>query len=297
MRVMVTGANGMLGIDLCEILAAAGHDPIRTDTVAKEHTPARDWTLLDITDTGAVMDAVTGFKPDSVIHVAAYTDVDGCERNPGLAFRVNVLGTWNMAAACAERDIPLFYVSTDFVFDGRKTTPYTEMDATNPLNHYGASKLAGERHVRELCRKHFICRTAWLFGIHGKSFPATMLNLAKTRTELPVVSDQVGCPTHTVDLAKTIASLLGSPLYGTYHITNTGSCSWFDLARKTLQLAGVTSMAVKAIPASEYPSPTTRPAYSVLRHQSLEIQGRDLLPPWEEALAEFIRLRQAAHPL
>jgi dTDP-4-dehydrorhamnose reductase len=295
MRVMVSGANGMLGIDLCATLAAAGHEPIRTDMAAREGARVPDWTALDITDTDSVMNAVAHFDPDTVIHGAAYTDVDGCERNPELAFRVNALGTWNMAAACAERDIPLFYMSTDFVFDGRKTTPYAELDATNPLNQYGASKLAGERHIRELCRKHCICRTAWLFGVHGKSFPGTMLHLAKTRPELSVVSDQIGCPTFTLDLAKTITSLLGSPLYGTYHITNTGSCSWFELARKTLQLAGVTSMEVKPIPASEYPSPTTRPAYSVLRHGSLEIQGRDLLPPWEDALAEFIRLRQDTH--
>lgn len=281
----------MLGTDLCALLEAAGHSVIRTDVTAQAgvHTPP--WEPLDITDTQAVMQAVQRHQPDAVTHLAAYTDVDGCERNPELAHRVNALGTWNLAAACGAHHVMLVYISTDFIFDGTKRTPYTEFDTPNPLSHYGCSKLAGERFVAQLCRQHFIVRAAWLFGVHGKSFPATMLNLAKTRSELSVVTDQVGCPTFTPDLSRALVALLESPLYGTYHITNAGSCSWFEFAHKTLELAGVTSMQLKPIPASMWPSPTRRPAYSVLRHYALELQGRDNLRPWQQALAEFLTLR------
>ncbi len=292
MRVLITGANGMLGIDLGAQLEAAGHDVIRTDVGAREGMRVKSWEPMDITDTASVAKTVLQHQPDAIIHGAAYTDVDGCERNPDLAYRVNALGTWNLAAVCGAHQITLAYVSTDFVFDGTKTTPYTEFDAPHPLGHYGASKLAGERYVAQLCRKHFIARTAWLFGAHGPSFPAKMLELAKTRTELNVVCDQTGSPTHTVDLSQTLIALLDSPLYGTYHVTNAGSCSWNQLAQKTLELAGVKNLEIKPIPASQWPRPTQVPPYSVLRRYTLELQGRDNLRPWQQALAEFIHLRQ-----
>jgi dTDP-4-dehydrorhamnose reductase len=289
MRVLVTGANGMLGQDLCRMLEEAGHTAIRTGVSVREGAEIPEWQALDITDTQAVMQCIEKNKPDAVFHGAAYTDVDGCERNPDMAFKINELGTWNIAAACAEHDIRMTYISTDFVFDGAKKTPYCERDATNPLGYYGWSKLAGERHVAALCRKHYIVRTAWLFGVNGPSFPRKMLELAQTRPEIRVVVDQVGSPTHTVDLARTLINLLETPLYGTYHVTSKGSCSWYDFCRKTLELAGVTGVAVKAMPADEWPSPTKRPAYSVLRHYALELQGRDDLPEWEDALADFLK--------
>ena len=289
MRVLVTGANGMLGQDVCLMLEEAGHTAIRTDVSVREGATVPEWQSLDITDTRAVMQSFVENRPDAVFHGAAYTDVDGCERNPDLAFKINELGTWNIAAMCAEHDLKMTYVSTDFVFDGMKQTPYCERDAPNPLGYYGWSKLAGERHVASLCRKHYITRTAWLFGAHGPSFPRKMLELAQTRSELRVVVDQVGSPTHTVDLARTMISLLETPLYGTYHVTSKGSCSWHDFCRKTLALAGVTGVEVKPMPADEWPSPTKRPAYSVLRHHALELQGRDDLPQWEDAVAAFLK--------
>lgn len=292
MRVLVTGANGMLGIDLCSLLEAEGHEVIRTDVAVREGSTPAAWEALDVTDTHAVSKCLLNHQPDAVIHGAAYTDVDGCERNPDLAFRINALGTWNLASVCGGHHITLVYVSTDFVFDGAKGEPYTEFDAPNPLSHYGASKLAGEQFVRQLCRQHFVARTAWLFGVHGPSFPAKMLELAKTRTELSVVVDQVGCPTHTVDLARALIGLLRSQLYGTYHITNAGSCSWYEFARTTLEMAGVTNVVVHPMPADKWPSPTRRPAYSVLRHYALELQQRDDLRPWREAVAEFLELRE-----
>ena len=292
MRVLITGANGMLGIDLCSMLESSNHQVIRTDVSVKEGMTVPAWEPMDITSAHSVAQTVLKFQPDAVIHGAAYTDVDGCTRDPDLAYRINALGTWNLASICGTHNITLAYVSTDFVFDGAKGSPYTEFDATNPLNPYGASKLAGEGFVARLCRKHFIARTSWLFGVNGKSFPGTMLNLAKTKPELNIVCDQIGSPTHTVDLARKLIELLDSPLYGTYHISNTGHCSWFDLAKYTLEFAGVTSTEVKPMPAAQWPSPTVRPEYSVLRHYSLELQGRDDLPTWQEGLQEYMRLRR-----
>lgn len=270
----------MLGTDLQKALRGE-HDLVLTDVVG-------DVRFLDITDTSAVMSAVGEARPDLVIHSAAYTDVDGCERDPDKAYLVNGLGTWNVATACREHDAALVYVSTDFVFDGKKGEPYTEYDGTNPLGHYGASKLAGEKHVRELCPRHYITRTAWLYGEHGKNFPYTIMNAAKTRKELKVVADQIGSPTFTADLAATIRDLIGSPLYGTYHVTNKGFCSWCDFAKEILRLAGINDVDVQPIKAEEWPSPTKRPKYSVLRRYSLELQGRDNLRSWQDALADFI---------
>lgn len=292
MHILVTGANGMLGIDLCELLEAQGHRVVRTDVSARDGIPVPAWEPLDITDTQAVARCLLNHQPDAVVHCAAYTDVDGCERNPDLAYRINALGTWNIATVCGAHHITMVYVSTDFVFDGAKTDPYTEFDTPNPLSHYGASKLAGEQLVRQLCRQHFITRTAWLFGVNGPNFPAKMISLAATRNELSVVVDQVGCPTHTRDLARTIHTLLHSSLFGTYHVTNSGSCSWYEFAKTTLEMAGVQNVTVHPMPADKWPSPTRRPAYSVLRHFSLELQGKDELPHWRDALAEFLRLRE-----
>lgn len=296
MRVLVTGANGMLGIDLCALLEAAGHEVVRTDIKAREGAAVPPWERLDITDLRAVTEMLLRLQPDAVIHAAACTDVDGCERDPDFSYKMNALGTWNLAAICGAHHITLVYISTDFVFDGMKQEPYTEFDTVHPLSHYGASKLAGERFVAQLCRKQFIVRTSWLFGIHGKSFPGVMIDLAKTRPELKVVVDQIGSPTYTVHLAHKLIELLGSPLYGLYHVTNSGHCSWYDLAVKTLELAGLTQTRMIPIPADQWPSPTRRPAYSVLRHYALELQGKDDLPPWQQAVAEYVALRARSIP-
>lgn len=291
MRVLVTGANGMLGMDLCALLEAAGNKVIRTDINAREGMTVPAWERMDITDTNSVTEALLRHQPDAVIHCAACTDVDGCERDPDFSYRMNALGTWNIAAVCGAHAITLVYISTDFVFDGTKHEPYTEFDSVHPLSHYGASKLAGERFVAQLCRKQFTVRTSWLFGIHGKSFPGVMMDLAKTRPELKVVVDQIGSPTYTVHLARKLISLLDSPLYGTYHVTNSGHCSWYDFAVKTLGFAGLTQTRMIPIPADQWPSPTRRPPYSVLRHFALELQGKDDLPTWQQAVEEYVSLR------
>lgn len=288
MRVLVTGANGQLGLELCPLLEATGHTVIRTDVGVRAGKEVPAWEPLDITDTEQVKRILAYHKPDAILHGAAYTDVDGCERNPLLAHRVNALGTWNLATFAGERDTLFTYVSTDFVFDGKKRTPYTEEDTPNPLNHYGASKLAGERKVAQLCRRHFIVRTSWLFGVEGPNFPRRMLELAQTRKELNVIADQIGSPTHVPDLARKLVCFLDSPLYGTYHVSNNGSCSWYGFAKRTLERAGVQGVTLHPILSKEWSSPTVRPAYSVLSHFNLEMQGQDDLPSWETALDQFL---------
>jgi len=313
MRIMVTGAQGMLGREMVARLSRE-HDVVGVDLGD-----------FDVTDFAATAAAIAAARPDLVCHCAAYADVDGCERDPDRAFRVNALGAWNVAAALrpvsqargrqsrrgepARRPCPeqpagdaaapvMIYISTDFVFDGEKSEPYTEYDPPRPLGAYGASKLAGERHVRELAPRHFIVRTAWLYAPHGHNFVLSILRKAREQSAcakaaadqpvLRVVADQVGSPTYAGDLADAIARhIVDSRLYGTYHITNAGSCSWAELAAEALRLAR-SDARVEPISWRDWPSPTRRPAYSVLRRLNLELQGRDDLRPWQEALAEVV---------
>jgi len=279
-KILITGAEGMLGADLRKALAPE-HELTLTDIVG-------DAMPLDITDADRTSAVIAERRPDLVIHAAAYTDVDGCERDPDRAFLVNSDGTRNVAAACRQIGAAIVYVSTDFVFDGEKGEPYTEADTPNPINHYGASKLAGENHVRDLCPQHFIVRTAWLYGERGRSFPRTIINAAKARNELRVIADQIGSPTFTADLSLAVRDLIADPCCGTYHITNKGSCSWYELAVRTLAFAGMNDVEVKPIKSEDWPSPTRRPACSVLSHLALERLGRDNLRGWEEALKDFV---------
>ena len=272
----------MLGTDVCARFAAAGH-AITPMTRAE----------FDIADPTATQTALANAQPDLVIHTAAYTDVDGCERNPDEAYRINALGAWSVASACNRLDAPLVAISTDFVFDGRKTEPYTEFDAPHPLGVYGASKLAGENLVRRVCPKHYIVRTSWLFGAHGKCFPSAILKAAETRRELSVVADQTGIPTYVVDLADALVDLVETPLYGTYHLANAGECTWHGFAEAILAEAGRPDVLVKPIRSEEWPSPTRRPKYSVLRPYARELMGKPPLRPWREALQAFLREIQA----
>lgn len=289
MRILITGAAGMLGTDARPILAAQGHQVIATDVGP---TAVGDIRPLDITDGAAVRALFAETNPDLVLHGAAYTNVDGCERDPDLAHKVNALGTWTVASAADQIGAALVAISTDFVFDGAKGAAYTEFDAPNPISHYGASKLAGENLARAACRRCYIVRTSWLYGVGGKNFPYTVINLAKTKPELPIVADQFGTPTYTVDLMEAIAGIIQTPLYGVYHVSNRGKTSWEGFARAILAKTNSAQVPVQPITSDEYArmfgSPTRRPTYSVLRHYALELMGRDTLRPWEDALDAFL---------
>ncbi len=294
MRILITGAAGMLGTDARRHFAEQGHHVLATDVGP---AAAGGIVPLDITDLHGLRAVFGEFCPDIVLHGAAYTNVDGCERDPDLAHRVNALGTWSVAAAAEEVGAALVAVSTDFVFDGLKGSPYTEFDAPSPVSHYGASKLAGENLARQACRRTYIVRTSWLYGVNGKNFPYTVLSLAKSKPELPIVADQIGTPTYSVDLVRAIAGIIEKPLYGVYHVSNGGECSWADFARAILQKTDLDSIPVRGITSDEYAqmfnSPTRRPPYSVMRHYVLELQGADTLRPWDAALDDFLASAKA----
>lgn len=276
MRIIVTGANGQLGTDLRHVLK--DHDVFPVDIEE-----------VDITDFDAVGRYVGEVRPDLIMHGAAFTDVDGAELNPDLAYKVNAIGAQNLAVAAERWGAAILYVSTDFVFDGTKKEPYLEFDGPNPLSVYGASKLAGERYISSLTNRFYICRTAWLYGRHGHNFVKTMLKLGEERGSVSVVDDQVGSPTYAADLAEKLVEIGTSGRYGIYHTTNAGQVSWCGFAKKIFELAGM-SVEVKPISSTEMTRPATRPAYSVLKSQSLELQD-EMTPmrPWEEGLADYFK--------
>lgn len=278
MKVLLTGAKGQLGSALVNLLEEAGDGEVISF--------GRD--ELDVTKPSVVHEIITGCVPDAVIHAAANTNVDGCEQEPDSAYAVNALGARNVAVASAKVGARLVYVSTDYVFDGNAGASYTEFDRPAPLGVYGKSKLAGERYVAGLSHKYFIVRTSWLYGHHGRNFVKTMLDLAGTKTELAVVDDQVGSPTYAKDLAAFIAELIKTELYGIYHATNTGSCSWYQFACSIFRMAGLSHIKVKPVSTVELGRPAPRPAYSVLDHYCIRLSGFTDLRSWEEALQEYL---------
>ncbi|WP_312420439.1 dTDP-4-dehydrorhamnose reductase [Anaerospora hongkongensis] len=273
MKVAVTGANGQLGKEIAR--QGAKHELILTD-----------YDTLDVTDYSAVTAFMKTVRPDAVIHCAAYTNVDGAEADYDGAFRINAVGTQNLAAGCLETAARLVYVSTDYVFDGQTRQPYREFDSVNPQNVYGLTKQHGEEIVRQLLGRHYIVRTAWLYG-EGSNFTRTMLNLAAKNSTLKVVNDQIGTPTSTVDLARAIYALLATDAYGTYHGTCQGQCSWYDFACEIFRQAG---KQVKVLPVTtdEFPRPAKRPAYSVLDNYMLRMTIGDPMRNWQNALADYI---------
>ncbi|HWR39058.1 MAG TPA: dTDP-4-dehydrorhamnose reductase [Patescibacteria group bacterium] len=276
MKVLVTGGKGQLGRAFAQIGAEYRHQWEYYDIEEMDITRAKD-----------VFAAVEQLKPDAVIHGAAYTQVDKAETDIDGAYRVNVIGTQNIAAACLKFNVKMVYVSTDYVFDGMKQQPYTEFDPVNPLSVYGKTKLEGERLAARICPRLFIARTAWLYG-EGNNFVKTMLRLAGEREYLTVVSDQTGTPTYAVDLARGILSILETEAYGTYHMTNQGQSTWYDFAREIFRQTGI-SKEVRPLRTEEYPVPAKRPQHSILRNYMLELTVGDSFRPWEEALSEYIR--------
>lgn len=279
MRVLLIGANGMLGKDLVrewkddELIPATSHD-------------------ADIRSYEQVERLITGTRPDWVLLTAAYTDVDGSERDPDAAFAVNASGTENVARLVGKYGGKLLYISTDYVFDGRGIRPYEPGDAVAPINVYGQSKARGERAVQDHLKDWCIVRTSWLFGAHGSSFPEKILRAAETRPELSVVADQVGSPTYTRDLAAAIYSLVHADAHGIVSVTNTGTCSWFEFALEILRQARKSAIPVKPIDTVQAARAAKRPAYSVLSPAALHALGINVRH-WHAALADYLdELRQ-----
>lgn len=283
MKYLITGAGGQLGFDVQRELLKRG--------VAQNDIAAPNSKELDITDTNAVENYVENFQPEVIIHCAAYTNVDGAESNQEVCREVNVEGTRNLVDAAKKVEAKIIYISTDYVFDGENPDPYEVEAKTDPQSVYGKTKLEGEEVVREY-PKHFIVRIAWVFGINGKNFVKTMLKVASGREEVSVVDDQIGSPTYTVDLAKFLVDLAKSDKYSTYHATNEGFCSWAEFTEEIYKDAGV-STKVKKVSTEEYAEiagkpQAKRPHYSKLSKESIEQNGFERLPIWQDAVKRYI---------
>jgi dTDP-4-dehydrorhamnose reductase len=270
MKLLVTGSNGQLGLELAGLLPKRGHEVV---ALARQE--------LDVADAGAVERVVEEHSPDVVVNAAAYTNVDGCEKEGELAYAVNAIGPRNLAQACGRRGCELLHVSTNYVFDGESAGPYEPFDPPNPISAYGRTKLAGEEHVMRLTNRWYVVRSAGVYG-RGHNFVRTMLRVAGERDSLKVKDDEFISPTYARDLAEGIAGIIEAGRYGLYHLTNAGSCSWYEFTREIFRLAGVETEVVP-IPGSEYPLPAARPANGVL--SSL---GSPELRPWSEALADYL---------
>lgn len=273
MRMLITGAGGMLGSDVREAAEAAGHETIPLTR-----------TALDIADEAAVARAIGAARPDVVINCAAWTAVDAAEAHAEEADAVNHVGAGHVAAAASAAGAWTVHLSTDYVFDGLGTRPYLESDPVAPASVYGRSKLAGERAVAAAApASHTIVRTSWLFGVNGPCFPKTIQRLAAERDELTVVEDQVGCPTFTGHLATALVGLAERPSLGILHVTGSGACSWYEFAKAIVASSGL-SCDVVPIGTDQYPTPARRPAFSVLASE----RGAPVLPDWEAGLQAFV---------
>jgi dTDP-4-dehydrorhamnose reductase len=275
-KLMVTGAGGMLGHDVTRAAEQAGHEVV---ALTREE--------LDITDATAVEDAVIAERPEVLINCAAWTNVDGAESDLEGALRVNEQGARNLAAATSMTDTKIVFPSTDYVFDGGKGMPYVESDPTGPMSAYGKAKLAGEVETARQNVRHFIVRASWLFGVHGKNFVDTMLNLGRSLDEVVVVKDQVGCPTYTGHLAEGLLRLVEWDAFGIYHMAGAGECSWYDFAIEIFRQADV-DCRVMSTTTDMLDRPAPRPEYSVL---ASEHEPAIVLPDWQEGLAAFLAER------
>ena len=277
MRVLVTGVKGQLGHDVVNELEKRGHTAIGVDI-----------DEMDITDQEAVRRVVTRAAPEAVVHCAAYTAVDAAEDHEELCRLVNARGTEHMVNVCRDLDCQLMYISTDYVFNGQGERPWEPDDEREPLNVYGQTKYEGELAVETL-EKYFIVRIAWVFGVNGKNFIKTMLNLGKTRDSLTVVDDQIGSPTYTYDLARLLVDMVETEKYGRYHATNEGLCSWYEFACEIFKEAGI-QVKVSPVSSDRYPARAKRPMNSRMDKSKLRDMGFEPMPSWQDALRRYLEV-------
>ncbi|NOU75757.1 dTDP-4-dehydrorhamnose reductase, partial [Paenibacillus sp. LMG 31458] len=276
MKILITGAGGQLGYDLIRVFG-----PVHEVSAWR-----RD--QFDVSDEKKVRDILLQEQPDVVIHAAAYTNVDKAEIETELAYQVNAMGALHIAKACGQIGAKLVYVSTDYVFDGTKGTPYEERDLTNPNNIYGHSKLLGEKFVRMTCSKHFVVRTSWLYGIKGANFVTKVLEKARSGGPLSIVDDQFGSPTYCLDLAIFIRELIETDKYGIYHASNQGSCSRYEFAGEILKYALMHHVALIPVHSEQFPLPAVRPMNSAFHHKAILDNGFTPIRDWKSALHYFL---------
>lgn len=277
MRVFVTGVKGQLGYDVMNELEKQGLEGIGVDI-----------DEMDITDADQVNEVIKEAAPDAVIHCAAYTAVDAAEDNEEICRKVNAQGTENIAKVCEELDIKMMYISTDYVFNGQGERPWGPDDKREPLNVYGQTKYEGELAIEEHVKKFFTVRIAWVFGVNGKNFIKTMLNLGKTHDHLTVVNDQTGSPTYTYDLARLLVYMIQTDKYGRYHATNEGICTWYEFACEIFKQAGM-NVSVAPVSSDEYPAKAKRPSNSRMDKSKLTANGFTPLPTWQDALSRYLK--------
>ena len=277
MRVFVTGVKGQLGYDVMNELEKQGLEGIGVDI-----------DEMDITDADQVNIVIKEAAPDAVIHCAAYTAVDAAEDNEEICRKVNAQGTENIAKVCEELDIKMMYISTDYVFNGQGERPWEPDDEREPLNVYGQTKYEGELAIEEHVKKFFTVRIAWVFGVNGKNFIKTMLNLGKTHDHLTVVNDQTGSPTYTYDLARLLVDMIQTDKYGRYHATNEGLCTWYEFACEIFKQAGM-DVSVAPVSSDEYPAKAKRPSNSRMDKSKLTANGFQPLPTWQDALSRYLK--------
>ena len=278
MKILVTGVKGQLGYDVVQEGESRGLEMLGTDV-----------DNMDITDAGQVKRVIKEYKPDALIHCAAYTAVDAAEDNQELCRKINVDGTRNIAEVCKDMDIPMMYFSTDYIFDGQGENFWKEDDPKKPLNVYGQTKYEGEWAVQELVEKYFILRISWVFGVNGNNFIKTMLRVGPQRGEVGVVADQIGSPTYTYDLAKLIIDMIQTDKYGAYHVTNEGICSWYEFACEIFKQANL-DVKVNPLTTAEYPAKAVRPFNSRMSKDKLINAGFEMLPDWQDALKRYLNL-------
>lgn len=276
MKILIVGSRGMLGTDLMETFGPASD------------VTGVDLPELDITQIGQCRAKLEEVLPDVVLNAAAFTRVDECESRETEAFQVNGYGAGNLASAAASIGARIVHYSTDYIFDGQKAEAYVEEDTPDPRSIYGKSKLLGETLVRQNCPDHLILRTSWLFGKNGNNFIRTILDAARKGNPLRVVNDQTGSPTYSRDLAAQTQRMIDAGCRETYHVTNGGSCTWYELAANALAWAGIRNVSITPVATSEFPRPAPRPANSVLANARLQHEGPSLMRPWQEAAREYI---------